>query len=135
MSCTQGIVRQVLDGKVEILIKRTSACSNCHIRSACTAQDQKDSVIVASDFPADLKVGDAVEIHMPTNQGLWATFWAFILPVLLLVLGITVATVFYFTEQTIALASGGGLIIYYFVLYVCRNLFDKYFSFHVTRKE
>ena len=135
MSCTQGIVKQVLNGKVEVLIKRSSACSNCHVRSACTSQEQKNAVVVSSDFPADLKVGEEVEIHMPTNQGLWATFWAFVLPVLLLIVWIPVANVFHFTEHIIAITSGGGLIVYYFVLYVCRNLFDKYFSFHVTRKE
>jgi sigma-E factor negative regulatory protein RseC len=86
MITEQGIVQEVAATKAFIVVNRTSACAGCHGQSACRPSESKDMIIEAIN-EMNAKVGDRVQISVPTGSLLKATFLVYFLPVVALVLG------------------------------------------------
>jgi len=86
MITEEGIVQQVQTTKAFILINRSSACAGCHAQSACNPSEHKEMIVEAiNDLHA--RVGDRVQISVPSGSLLKATFIVYFVPVLALVLG------------------------------------------------
>jgi sigma-E factor negative regulatory protein RseC len=86
MITEQGIVQEVAATKAFIVINRTSACAGCHGQSGCRPSESKDMIIEAIN-ELNAKVGDRVQISLPTGSLLKATFLVYFLPVVALVIG------------------------------------------------
>jgi sigma-E factor negative regulatory protein RseC len=79
----------------------------------------------------DSRAGESVTIVGRASLGLWATVVAFVLPLMLLLLGLFVATSVGVGERQAALLSLAALGAYYFGLYLFRNKFRHTFTFTI----
>ena len=79
-----GIVTDVMDGEIKIKISRVSSCGeNC---TACGGCKNKEHYIVASN-DIGAKKGDSVIVQMSAESILKASFIAYIIPLIMIVLG------------------------------------------------
>lgn len=86
MITEEGVVQQVAATKAFILINRSSACAGCHSKSACRPSETKEMIVEAiNDINA--RVGDRVQVSVPTSSLLKATFLVYFVPVLALIAG------------------------------------------------
>lgn len=134
MDCREGIVKSIDSFGATVELIRASACSSCHARGACLSTDRHTHVLIVTDYPTDLKVGQRVEIHTPKGQGLRATLWAFVLPLLLIIIAVILLQHRHVTDRMLALACLGILLIYYGVLYMLKDIFSRHFRFRITHK-
>jgi sigma-E factor negative regulatory protein RseC len=86
MRTEEGIIEKTGRNRARVRIERSSSCSQCESRGACQVVGGKSMVIDVPN-PLQAKVGDRVEIAVPTGSFLKLTFLVYLLPVVALLLG------------------------------------------------
>ena len=82
----KGIIEKVAEQMAVVRIQKTSACESCESRGACQMHGTKERLIeVRNDIRA--KVGDCVELSIPTQSLMGISLLVYLLPVLALILG------------------------------------------------
>jgi len=74
-------------------------------------------------------VGDLVTVAGSVQQGLKATLWAYVIPLLLVLASIVATTLIGVEDAIVALVAIVVLAAYYFCLYMVRDRFERKFSF------
>ena len=128
----QGIISYISGNKLSVKILQQSACSTCHAKGACMAADSKEKVVDVIDFSGRHKINDLVTIEGKESMGYKAVLWAFVIPIIIVVLMLIITTsVWNFGEMEAAIASIVALVPYYALLYVLRNKMAKTFKFTI----
>jgi len=82
----QGIVKEVIGKNAVVRVMKSSACDHCGSRSSCHILSDREMVVeVANDLQA--RVGDNVELRVPSGSLLKLSLLVYFLPVALLVVG------------------------------------------------
>ncbi len=128
----EGIIEKINGNRITVRILQQSACSACHAKSVCMAADSKEKLVDILDATRLYHVNERVIIEGKESIGYKAIFWAFVIPLLIL-LGVLVAslTLWNFTEIEAAFAAMVALVPYYLVLYLLRNKMAKSFRFNI----
>lgn len=130
----QGVVCSTDEGRVCVRILQSSACGGCKVASRCNASDTKEKrVYVDVDDASAYAVGDSVVVATDASVGLRASFYAYLLPLLLMVVMLVVAVVLTDSEGVAALSAIGVLVPYYMLLYFCRDRIGRKIRFEITR--
>lgn len=126
----EGIVEQSYGDHVTVRILSQSACAACHAKGVCTAADLQEKLIEAScDRP--YKHGDRVKLIGESKLGLKAAWWAYILPLILMVFTLILTFTLTNNENLAGLLALGILIPYFLTIKVFNNNFLKTFSFTI----
>jgi sigma-E factor negative regulatory protein RseC len=82
----QGIVEKISSWRAVVRVQPSLSCAGCEARGACEVHgDKKLLVEVRNDLEA--KVGDTVEISMPSGSVLKVSLLVYALPIVGLILG------------------------------------------------
>lgn len=128
----QGIITAILDKKISVKILQQSACSSCHAKGACMAADSKEKTIEVTNVEGNYKLNDLVTLECKESMGYRAVLWAFVVPVVILVSTIIVATsAWRWGETEAAVASVLALAPYYLLLYFLRHKMAGSFKFTI----
>lgn len=86
----QGFIVEIVDDKTaKMLMQRHSACASCGKCAQLTSETQ--DLVVEVDNRIGAKVGDHVEVSMETVKVMKATFLAYVVPLVFLLLGTAVS--------------------------------------------
>lgn len=83
-------------GQVEVCFERPEACARC---GACAGQKHHTLVKIPGEAP----VGSRVDVEMPSQQVVKASLLGYVLPLMMLLLGMALGTVFFDNEGLWAL--------------------------------
>ena len=125
----EGIVTDIRDGIADIRIVQYSACSGCHIKSACTVADKKEKIVEVPYNDMEIKIGDKVLIVGSNTIGTKAVLIAFLYPFILLFCTLFIIYSITSDEALSGIASLTVLIPYYVLLYFFKNKLKKKFEF------
>jgi len=130
----QGIVEVVSGRKVDVRILQASACSSCAAAQLCRSSEAQEKIVTAL-CPGEYipSVGEQVILVGKLSQGMWATVWAYIVPLVLLLAVLMLAIRFTGSEGVAALLALCSLFLYYTVLYFFRDKLQKRLMFVVQR--
>ena len=78
-------------------------------------------------------VGDGVVLVGSLTQGLKATWWAYVLPLLLVIAAVAGGYVWTGSDGIAAGLALLVLLLYYGVMYVMRSRFERRFAFSIER--
>ncbi len=92
MLTEEGIIDETRPGKAVIRIQRSSACAGCASSGMCQILTEKEMKIEATNT-LHAKVGDHVEISVPTGTFLKVTFFVYFVPIVALIMGAYVGAV------------------------------------------
>ena len=113
-----GIVEECIDGMAKVKITRSSACGeSC---ASCGMCPGRETVIEARNDCGAAK-GDTVVLNMSSGKVLNAAFLAYIVPVILLVLGCIMGD-YIFQSENMGILSGFALMA---VSFIPKHLLDK----------
>ena len=84
-----GVITQIKDTRATVLMQRHSMCSSCN---ACSMGHSNRKIEIEAINDIDAQVGQWVEIDMDKQNFLMATFIAYGIPFLTLILGIFMGT-------------------------------------------
>lgn len=133
MDCKEGIVESIDKSSITIRISRISACSACHAKGVCHSSDAREQLLTVTNYPADICVGERVRILLPEQKGLAAVLYAFVIPLILLVICATVLANLGWSETHVFRAVILLIICYYLLLALFRKRFGKMFELKVER--
>lgn len=133
----RGIVESKGEQSVSVRIVQTSACDLCRARNLCTSADKKEKLVEAVPVGGPFAVGQEVEVVGTAAMGLKAVFWAYVLPlvVMVAVLAICVSWLCPGREGLGALLSLASLVLYYTVIALLRPHLGRHFRFEAHSVE
>lgn len=132
-----GIVMSVncRSNTVTVKIDECDDCGGCPASKICEATGQtENTVTIVSPHACSYKVGDIVTVRGTEQMHRKAIIYATVLPSVALVavmVGVYLAT---FNQLAAALSGIGITIIFYIVLWACRNKIAHEFSFSIIGK-
>ena len=85
----EGLVRSLHGGLAQVESTQSEACASCGAKGACYAMGGEKTRVVTALNEAGAQVGDKVLLTMPRKAVLGASFLAYMVPVLGLILGAT----------------------------------------------
>lgn len=127
-----GVIQEVSENKITVVIINASACSSCHAKGACLASDMKEKEIEIYHFSGNYHPGQQVNIVGRTSQGFKAAFYGYILPFMLVFTTLIISVSISNNEGLSGLLSLAILIPYYAVLYFFRNKIKSSFEFEIA---
>lgn len=120
----KGIITQI-EGKIaEVLITDNISCEACGAKDACISGGKKDQHFLLDIDKPEYKIGDSVIVSLSQASALTAVVWAYLFPFIVLMSSIIIFSLF-FHELLAAIISFSMLAVYYFLLYISKDYFNK----------
>lgn len=130
-----GTVLNTKPGLVRVQIESVSACAACQAHSRCGFAESKTKTLDIPVKPKEnsfkFKAGDNVMVTIDEKRGLMATWWAYVLPAILLlaaVIGFSLASL---SEPLVILLSLAILALYILLLILFRQKINNKFTLTV----
>lgn len=113
-----GRVVDVKDGVVNVCFNRPEACDHC---SGCAGQKHETLVSIKGDAP----LGSTVDVDMPAKQVFKASLLAYVVPMVLLFLGLWLGTLIFHNEALAALLGVSCMAVSYIILKAIEKTLQK----------
>lgn len=127
---------QVNTNSVEAEIEVKSACAQCALQNACQMHEvSQRKVIIPLERGRTYHKGEVVEVAISLNEGMLAAFYAYILPLLLVLLALFISLMSGTSEIISGICSIIVLIPYYFGVFLKKNFFARKLNFKIIDKE
>ena len=127
-----GTITKIENEKITVSILNVSACSGCHAKSACSMSDMKEKDIDIIDYSNAFKIDEKVKVVYQESLGWLALVLAYVLPFVLVLITLFIASVFT-DELTSGLLALAILLPYYSLLYFFKDRLKKTFSFTIHK--
>lgn len=129
----EGVVDSLEGNEVLVRITSYAACRDCHARGVCNVTEEKEKYLRIKAGPQGYTIGDKVRVILARSLGFRALFLGYILPFLLVLAVLLVATAAGASELAAGLISLAVLPPYYVGLKFFRSKLDRQFSFFLQK--
>lgn len=128
----KGIVKEIKDGILYVKIDQQSSCSSCSSRNSCFSPNKNELLVEVNSKGENYNIGDEVEIIGAASIGFLAVFYAYFLPLVILVAVLFGSMRLFKIEDWLAIIfSFAALSAYYMVLYAFRNKLKRKVKFEL----
>lgn len=132
----EGVIEKISGNQVIVRILQQSACSACHAKGTCMAADSKEKLVEVADFSGRFHENERVILEGKESMGYKAVVWAFVLPLVILILTlIFTISLWNFSETEAAISAMAALVPYYLILYLLRKKMANSFQFSIKKLE
>ena len=133
--CKEGIVRKIEAGKVWVEIVVSSACGGCVAKNMCNISEKKNEIIEAENITGEeFVVGEMVQIQIQERKAHQAVVLGYLLPFIVLIVGLFVCYALTHIEWLSALVAFGLTAIYYLILKMFDKRLARQFTLYVSKK-
>lgn len=128
-----GVVKEIKGNSLYVAVNQQSSCSTCSSKSSCFSSGRNEMLVeVISDKAADYSIGDTVELRASNKIGYIAVFYAYVLPLFLLVVFLFGSIKLFNAGEVMAISlSFASLLVYYLILYMFRNKLKNKINFEL----
>ena len=128
-----GIIRSIGPETTVVEITSLSACAQCHAQGFCSAADAASKEIEVPSSPG-FSVGEEVNLVLRESLGMKAVLLTYVVPALLLLVGVAAFSYAGAHELVTGAASLGFVAAWYLVLWLKRDRFKKEYVFKIISK-
>ncbi len=127
----EGIVVRSLNNKTTVQIVSQSACASCHAKSACNASDLQEKLI---DVITEKSFTPGQHVMLIANHklGLKAAWWAYVLPVILVISTLIISFAVTQKENLSGLLALLVLVPYFIIIKLADSHMRKTFAFTIN---
>ena len=130
----KGNIIKIDGNTVTVKVLQLSACASCDSNKYCTLSECKEKEITVSDAnPEAYSVGEEVQIVTQKRQVFTAVLWAYVIPLILLFIGVGVGTLLNLPEVHTALLGLVAVAIYYVFLMAINKILSKSLEFKISK--
>ena len=133
----EGVITDISDTTAEVEILSKSACAACHAKAVCSASDEQVKIIevplTITSLSSHFQKGDRVLVILSSSLGPKAVFYAYGIPLVLLLVAMLTASACGLTELYVGLCGIGVVIFYYLVLAFFKDKLSKVFTFSIEK--
>ncbi len=127
-----GKVVDISADTISVEILSESACASCHARMMCSAADGKVKIIQLPRRQTDnYSVGDRVNVILKRTMGYKAVWISYVIPLIILMVLLLTLSQLLHNELVTGIAGIAGVMLYYFIVYLCRGKLEKDFVFTI----
>lgn len=122
--------------KIKVIVTKTAACEHCLIKNSCQISSHKQNIEiegVPQNSFTEYKKGEEVNVLIEFKHTFKALFFMYILPFLLLMLGLLLFSLLIFSEILIVAVALLILLLYYLILFIFRGKLGRGIHFIVTK--
>ena len=119
-------------GSVEILLEDGGHCGSCPAAKSCNHGPKSENKVVVMSDDA-FEVGEKVRVVGTEMMHRKAIVLALLCPCLLLIATMVMVYLLTLDESVAALSGLGLMLVFFIVLYVCRNRIAREFVFRVEK--
>ena len=134
----EGKIVDITPDTISVEILNKSACAECHAAGLCAASDQETRIIEIpysiSSLTEEYQVGEKVNVILGSSLAMSAIFIAYVVPLILLILVVTLLSS-RFEDLIVGLSAIGVVAIYYIAVYLFRNRLERIFSFSIEKSK
>jgi len=131
----QGIVQNINNNEIEVMIISESACSSCKSKKVCAISEIKEKIIRVETNDKAYKIGDNVTVFLEEKMGAIAVIFAYVLPFIVMITILVIGSLLKLSEPVIGGIVIVSLLIYYIALYLFKNQFNKRMTFRIGKQE
>lgn len=131
--CRHGVVKNLTEKVVEVIVLSESACGSCHAKGSCSAAEKQEKSFLVDRPSWPIDIGDHVEIRMESSLGYLAITIAYLLPVVLLVGGLFLFSGLGLDDGLSALLSLGIAAVYFAIVWLFRKQLQRKFTLSIKR--
>ncbi len=126
---------QVHKDSIDLEIEVQSACAQCALQKACQMHEvSQRKITIPIQSAKEYKQGDDVYVAIALEDGFRAMFYAYILPLILVLLTLCLCLIGEMSEFISGICSIIVLIPYYFGVFLKKNFFAKKLHFRIVDK-
>ena len=129
----EGVISRIVKENAWVSIIQRSACAECHAKSMCNISEQKEKIIEIQGIDSSFHEGEKVIVTGNASLGLLAVLYAFVIPIISIVLILFFFLTYFHSESIAALAAIVNLIIHYSLLYIFRDKLKRKFVFTIKK--
>ena len=127
-----GVIDSINGSCVKVRILQSSACSGCKVASHCNASETKEKIVeVICTDTSRIENGKQVTVVADASVGFLASFYGYLLPLVVMVATLVVVLNVFKSEGLAALAALGILVPYYLALFLFRNRLKGKLNFEI----
>lgn len=130
----KGNITKIEGNTVTVKVLQLSACAHCEGKKYCTLAEAKEKEIkISVKDPSIYTVGKEVEIIAHKKQLFTAVFWAYVLPLILLFIGVGLGSILELPEIHSALMGLIAVTMYYVFLFAINKYLSKSLEFKISK--
>ncbi|MFI3302166.1 MAG: SoxR reducing system RseC family protein [Rikenellaceae bacterium] len=129
----RGQIVRIEGHRVTVSFMSQGGCGSCHARGKCgMVESDKREIEIEDTHASKYREGDDVTISVTMSMGRTAVILAYVVPLVLLIILMSVGSVINLAEWGVALMGLCGVALYYTILYWGRKKIDKKINFTIT---
>ncbi len=128
-----GVVDSQKENEVVVRITSYASCHDCHARAVCNVAEEKEKFLRVKSVSERFRTGDKVRVVLAQALGFRALFLGYVLPFLLVLAALLIATASGCSELVAGGISLSVLPPYYLGLKLFRGRLDRQFSFIIEK--
>ena len=130
----KGNIIKIEGNTVTVKVLQLSACAHCEGKKYCTLAEAKEKEIKIYDSNAnEYSIGEEVQIIAQQKQLFTAVLWAYVLPLILLFIGVGVGSILELPEIHSALMGLIAVTMYYVFLFAINKYLSKSLEFKISK--
>jgi len=128
-----GIIKDIQNNLIQVLITRQSACSDCDAKGACTVSDHQEKIIDIESSDLSFRIGENVVLTGRQSIGFYAVLLAFVLPFILVLITLIILHSFIINEAISGIVALLVLVPYYVILSLFNKRIKANFKFEIRK--
>ena len=130
-----GIIQSIEGEHIRVRIIQSSACSSCQAKSICSSSESKEKIIDVYSAESNIyRLGEKIKICASESMGRKAIIYAFIIPLIIIMIWIGLAITCLGISELIAIAGVFLLLtIYYLILSFCKTWMKNELRFWIEK--
>jgi positive regulator of sigma E activity len=128
-----GIIKDIQNNLIQVLITQQSACSDCDAKGACTVSDHQEKIINIESSDSSFIKGENIILTGRQSIGFYAVLLAFVLPFILVLITLIILHLFVINEIISGVAALLVLVPYYAILSLFNKRMKANFKFEIRK--
>ena len=127
----KGIIKSINNRMITVELESVSACGSCYAKNVCYVAEKDIKTIEIFDCDREYAMGDEVIVLLSQTMGLKALLLGYILPFLVFISSLFIASNLIEQEVVAGLIAIGVIIFYYGSLYFFKKRLKQTFKFKI----
>lgn len=129
----KGVIEHIDKGLASIRLASFTACAGCHSKSLCGVSEDEARKVSVVLPDSSYSIGEPVVVGMKRQLGMRATFYAYIMPFILVISFLVLFTSLHIKELFSGLLALLSLVPYYTCLFLFRHRLSRTFTFTLRK--
>jgi len=131
----KGVVEEIINRTAMVRIHRESMCGECNVKGICNLSDEAERIVEIHQVSDNIHKGDHVLVSVTRSMGNKALMLGYLFPFLILITTLALFNSVKLKDWLTGTLSILIVIIYYFALWLFRNLLRRTFSFKISKPD